>query len=294
MASANYTAALPPLSPLSILATGLTVLATVLITTSKYSPVARPTQTLFSRIYLSLVLFTKNLWYQSNKGTAIDDETVITSLYKYPVKSLRTIPCNEVVLDGKGIVGDRRYMLVVPAPRPIYGDFLPNDPTHRFVTQRQCPILARVVVVDVPVGGKHQLQFSCDALPNETCIVSMEPETNAPIYKSTLWGDIVTVQDMGDTIAAYMQKIIALDETAPEEGNKNIRLTMQYVHDTRTANDKFVPPVARSIWGKNPTVHLGDGFPLYVFFNHCLRCNFYTISLISCSLIFLNISQRTC
>lgn len=251
-------------SPLIIPATGLTVLATILAT-SKYSPIARPIQTVCSRVYLSLLLFTKTLY--SNDKAIVDNETVVTSLHIYPVKSLRTIPCDEVVFDGKGIVGDRRYMLVVPAPLPIYGEFLPNDPTHRFVTQRQCPILARVVVVVVaqPTSdGKNQLQFSCDVLPNETCTVSMEADTNAPIYKSTLWGDIVTVQDMGDTIAAYVQKIIALDETVPDEWNKDVRLTIQYVHDTRTASDKFVPPAARSLLGKNPSVHLGDGFPMYV------------------------------
>jgi MOSC N-terminal beta barrel domain len=250
-------------SPLIIPATGITVLATILAT-SKYSPIARPFQTVCSRVYLSLLLFTKALYNKKDK-TAVDDETVVTSLYKYPVKSLRTIPCDEVVFDGKGIVGDRRYMLVVPAPRPIYGEFLPNDPTHRFITQRQCPILARVVVVVHQTSdGKNQLQFSTDVLPNDMCTVSTEADTNAPIYKSTLWGDIVTVQDMGDAIAAYIQKIIALDETAPDERNKDIRLAMQYIKDTRTANDKFVPPVARSLLGKNPSVHLGDGFPMYV------------------------------
>ena len=252
-------------SPMIIPATGMTILATILVT-SKYSPIARPIQTVCSRIYLSLLLLTKSL-SKSDQSIA-DNDTIVTSLYKYPVKSLRTIPCDEVVFDAKGVAGDRRYMLVAPAPRPIYGEFLPNDPTHRFVTQRQCPILARVVVVVVVSSdGTDQLHFSSDVLPpNDTCTVSMAAQKNAPIYKSTLWSDVVTVQDMGDTIAKYLQKIIALDETAPDELKKDIRLTIQYVNDTRTANDKFVPPVARSLFGKNPSVHLGDGFPLYVLF----------------------------
>ena len=169
-------------------------------------------------------------------------------------------------MDTRGIVDDRRYMLVVPAPRPIYGEFLPNDPTHRFVTQRQFPILARVVVevIQSTSEGPSQLQFTSEVLPHETCTIAMAADAKAPLYKSTLWGDVVTVQDMGDTIAAYLQKIVALDETASDESKKGIRLTVQYIHDTRTANDKFVPPVARSLLGKNPGVHLGDGFPLYV------------------------------
>ena len=241
--------------------TVVTILGTI-VATSKYAPIARPIQTACSRIYLSLLLLTRSL-YKSDK-LSLNDDSVVTSLYKYPVKSFRTIPCDEVVLDAKGVAGDRRYMLVAPAPLPLYGEFLPNDPTHRFVTQRQCPILARVVVVvKQSLDGKNEiLHFSSDVLPNETCTVSLEPNTDAPIYKSTLWGDIVTVQDMGDTIATFIQKIISMDETAPDEFMKDIRLAMQYVNDTRTATDKFVPPVARSLLGKNPSVHLGDGFPL--------------------------------
>jgi MOSC N-terminal beta barrel domain len=249
-------------SPLILVATVLTVAATVLVT-SKVSSIKRPIQTLFGRIHLSVLLVIKR-FLDSDKSDA-DVTSLVTSLYKYPVKSLRTIPCDEVVLDTKGIVGDRRYMLVTPAPLPLYGSFLKDDPTHRFLTQRQCPTLARVVVRVVPsTDGKDQLHFSSDVLPNETCIIGTEPDINASIYKSTLWGDVVTVQDMGDAIATYLRKIIALDESAPDELKQDIRLTNQFINDTRTASDKFVPPVARSLFGKNPSVHLGDGFPLYV------------------------------
>jgi MOSC N-terminal beta barrel domain len=271
-------------SPLILPVTGITVLATILAT-SQYSPIARPIQTVCSRIYLSILLFTKAFY--KNKASIADNETVVTSLYKYPVKSLRTIPCDEVVFDTKGVAGDRRYMLVSPAPLPLYGQFLPDDPTHRFVTQRQCPILARVVViVQTTSDGKNELHFSSEVLPNETCTISMEANPSAPIYKSTLWGDVVTVQDMGDDIAKYLKKIIALDETVPDESKKDIRLAIQYVKDTRTANDKFVPPVARSLSGQNPSVHLGDGFPLYVkaFFPFLLSC--FVMQLHEADLIF--------
>jgi hypothetical protein len=247
-------------SPLALPATVFAVAASIFVTT-KYTPIARPVQTLLCRSYYLLLIFMKNLQQSSN----IDDNTVVTSLYKYPVKSLRTIPCDEAVFDTKGFVGDRRYMLVSPAPLPLYGSFLPNDATHRFITQRQCPILARIVVsVIKEKEGTNKLQFSSDVLPNDTCTISMQPDLNAPIYKSTLWGDIVTVQDMGDTIAAYMQRIVEKDESIPDELKIDLRLTIQHVKDDRTANDKFVPPSTRSLLGKNPSVHLGDGFPMYV------------------------------
>lgn len=151
-------------------------------------------------------------------------------------------------------------MLVTPAPVPLWGSFGPEDATHRFLTQRQCPSLARVVVT--VADGK--MKFSSDILPKESCTVSTKPETDGAIYKSTLWGDIVAVQDMGDEAAAYLQKIVAADNELPDELKGKVRLVAQYVKDTRTANDKFVPAAARTLTGNNPRVALADGFPLYV------------------------------
>jgi MOSC N-terminal beta barrel domain len=251
------------LTPLTITATVVTVVASIFIT-SKCKPITRSMQTLWSRLNLQRLLLMKSSQKMDDNNN--ENSTVVTSLYKYPVKSLRTIPCDEAVIDTKGFAGDRRFMLVTPAPVPLWGSFGPDDATHRFLTQRQCPSLARVVVQTISSDGKNELQFSSDLVPNQTCTISVEPDSKAQVYRSTLWGDIVTVQDMGDAAAAYLQSIVSMDENVAEEMKKDcsVRLVVQYAKDNRTANDKFVPPVARSVLGKNPSVHLGDGFPMYV------------------------------
>ena len=249
-------------SSLTIPAALFTVAASLLLST-QFKPIARPIAALWSRCYVQGLLFV-NSFVKSNDRSD-DSNTVVTALYKYPVKSLRTTPCDEVVLDTHGFVGDRRFMLVTPAPVPLWGSFGPDDATHRFLSQRQCPSLARVVVQ--VVKGGNELLFSTDILPQETCTIAVEPKANAPIYRSTLWGDIVTVQDMGDAIAAFLQKIVSQDDNVPEEWKNNggaVRLVVQSGTDGRRAKDQFVPSGARSLLGKNPPVHLGDGFPMYV------------------------------
>jgi MOSC N-terminal beta barrel domain len=247
---------------LTVLSAVTAVAASILLTT-RYKPIARPIQTLFSRCYLQCLLLMNHSTNAQDRNA--DNHTVVTSLYKYPVKSLRTIPCDEVVLDSKGFVGDRRFMLVTPAPVPLWGSFGPDDATHRFLTQRQCPSLARIVVQ--VVKEKNELLFSSDMLPNQTCSISMTPDANASVYRSTLWGDIVAVQDMGEAVATFLQKIVSQDENVPEEWKNDgggVRLVVQCKTDGRAAKDEFVPPGARSLLGKNPSVHLGDGFPMYV------------------------------
>jgi MOSC N-terminal beta barrel domain len=250
----------------------VTAVAASILLTTQYKPIARSLQVLWSRCSIQCLMLL-NRSANGQDGNA-DNNTIVTSLYKYPVKSLRTIPCDEVVLDSKGFVGDRRFMLVTPAPVPLWGSFGPGDATHRFLTQRQCPSLARVVVQ--VIEGGNELLFSTELLPNQTCSISLAPDDHAPVYRSTLWGDIVAVQDMGDAVATYLQKIVSQDENVPEEWKSDgggVRLVVQYKTDDRTANDEFVPPGARSLLGKNPSVHLGDGFPMYVC---CFAC-FYAL-----------------
>lgn len=73
------------------------------------------------------------------------------------------------IVDSKGLVGDRHYMLVAPAPVPLHGYLGPDDATYRFLTQRQCPNLTRIVVQFSEDGS--QLTFSSD-LSKESCVIA--------------------------------------------------------------------------------------------------------------------------
>lgn len=211
----------------------------------------------------SLVSTLVSGWYLHNfvlkGGRAPVATTAITRLYIYPVKSLRAIECENVSLDEKGFVGDRRLMLVTQAPTPIWGSFGPNDATHRFLTQRQCPSLATVIV-------KRQgasITLSSHMFPNRRVTVDTIPKPNSPKYRASLWSDIVLVQDLGDAAASFLQDIVQLDESVADEyKSNNVRLVVQCREDNRSADANFVPARARTWRGNQAPVALSDGFPL--------------------------------
>jgi uncharacterized protein len=200
----------------------------------------------------------------------------------HTVKSLKAISLIEATLEERGFEDDRRFMLVIPAPLPAWGHFRPDiDPTHRFLTQRQCPSLARIsakigAVVDTDTHAHHnRLIMSCDLVSNEICSVpltsSIRKSDNETLYLASLWDDLVTVRDMGDEIARYVTRIAQLDsdfcDTLWDQswGPAGVRLVQQTVRlDTldRKSDDRYVPAAARSLKGDTPSVSLSDGFPI--------------------------------
>jgi uncharacterized protein YcbX len=184
------------------------------------------------------------------------------------------------VVDSKGLVDDRRFMIVVNAPLPAWGSFAKDQATHRFLTQRQCPLLATVQVFLDNVTGT--LTLSCTeettsstqstktkgkskvVLP-EPVTVNTKPAKNSPIYRSTLWSDLVQVQDMGDLAAAFFQQILDLDDRVPDELKRaGVRMVVQAANDTRSTDDNYVPAAARSWLGQSPSTALVDGFPILI------------------------------
>ena len=131
----------------------------------------------------------------------------------------------------RGFVHDRRYMLVTPAPvsatSAAAGD-KKDAPEFRFLTQRQCPSLARVVV---QLGGSRGADdaititiFSTDD-PQNKLITAAQPATNAPTARATVWGDVVQVKDMGDAAAAFLQALVDNDDD--DCPSKGVRLVVQ-------------------------------------------------------------------
>jgi MOSC N-terminal beta barrel domain len=245
----------------------MTTVAAIMITT-QVKPIARPIQTFFARLYLQCLIFFSSSPSNKNGKKAEEDSAaspaavVVSDLYVYPVKSLRVTSCESATVDERGLVGDRRYMLVTAAPTPLYGAFGPNDATHRFLTQRQCPSLARVNVN----FGNATLSFSTDVLPTKEgdCSISATPDPDASRYNASLWGDTVHVQDMGDAAAEYFCKIVARDTHITDELKGSVRLVVQELDDPRITKDKHLPATARSWTGINPSVTLSDGYPMYV------------------------------
>lgn len=227
--------------------------------------IGRIIRTLFGRVYISNWLLPR-----STKNSSNTEETElkqVSGLFIHPVKSLRPVEIETATLDAKGFVDDRRFMLITPMALPIYKDsFDKDEPTHRFLTQRQCPCLA-TVVAKFGKDGKT-LIFSSHKLPGETVTVSTELKENAKEYLTKLWDDIVQVGDLGDEAAKFFQRLLKTDadELPPEFQNMDVRFVTQLVQDGRCTDADYTPPSTRtlSLANKNPPVSLTDGFPVLI------------------------------
>jgi uncharacterized protein YcbX len=182
------------------------------------------------------------------------------------VKSLRAVSLTSATLDDRGFVHDRRFMLVFPRPLPLWGSFEPNEATHQFLTQRQCPILA-TITARLDEHESH-LILSCQ---DKTVSISLDSTLssssssssttkNAKTYLARIWDDVVSVIDVGDEAATFVQSIV--DQDTSVQPVTGIRLVIQSQADGRAADDSYVPAVARTWMGTTPRVALSDGFPI--------------------------------
>ena len=192
--------------------------------------------------------------------------TTVTSLYVYHVKSISPVACQKVTIDSRGFAGDRRYMLVAPRKVPLCGSFQPGDATYRFLTQCHYPSLSKIVSDIVASESDPQNSFLQFLLVGECrpFTLGMNPDPSAPVYRTTLWDDVVNVQDMGENAAMYFQSMLADDTNTSEtlKTSKSVRLVVQCDSDERFANERFMPPALRSVFGCNPRMHLGSAYPV--------------------------------
>lgn len=229
---------------LPLLTTSVAVLATFHI-------LRPPLTKLLSRLRLQ--------WKASQNDDDATDGSV-SALYIHPVKSLRAVSVEKADLDSKGFVGDRRLMIVYPAPLPAWKEkWDDKDATHGFLTQRQCPSLARVIAT----REKDELTLSYE---NKTLKLSMIPSSPKQSYRAKIWDDQVMVDDLGDEAAVFFQAIVDADPDAAAAGGRfnGARLVVHTVTD-RLADPKFTPAAATSWFGANPPpVSLTDGFPILI------------------------------
>ena len=156
------------------------------------------------------------------------------SIHIYPMKAARAVDLDESVVEPWGLVGDRRWLLV--------------DEDGRFVSQREEPSLARVVVSYGPgmitdgqetvSRGPGTISVSASGCPGRQ--VTARPE----LLKVTVWGSTVLAAAAGPEGDAWFSAYLG----------RPVRLV--YLDDpTRRAVD---PQFGRP----GDVVSFADGFPL--------------------------------
>jgi hypothetical protein len=110
----------------------------------------------------------------------------VTGLYYYPIKGCRGYALQTAVLDERGIVDDRRFLIV--------------DAKDRFVTQREHPQLALIA----PCVEPRTLSLTAPGTQPVTI------DTHSPTARRTvtIWRDTVEAIDQGEAAARWLSEYL--------------------------------------------------------------------------------------
>ncbi|OLF52349.1 MOSC domain-containing protein [Pseudomonas chlororaphis] len=149
----------------------------------------------------------------------------LSALYRYPLKSGKGEPLQQVALDRLGLEGDRRWMLV-------------DEPSGRFLTQRAVPQMSQLSALWNAEGG---LTLSA---PGHSSLDVPLPGADAELRGVTIWRDTLRVPDAGAEAQAWLSDFIG----------KPTRLVQIPVDRARTTQAGY---------GRDDDqVAFADGFPL--------------------------------
>lgn len=149
----------------------------------------------------------------------------IARIFTYPVKSCRGVEHRSARLTSAGLEHDREWMFVTPG--------------GRFLTQRELPTLARVVVQ----VGDEGLSLGADGAGN----VTVELDRTGPASEVTVWGDRVTAIDQGDDVAGWASEFLG----------REVRLVRFHPEARRPSSPEWTGAV-------EALTRFTDGYPLLV------------------------------
>ena len=151
----------------------------------------------------------------------------LASVHIYPMKAARAVDLTESVVEPCGLAGDRRWMLV--------------EENGRFVSQREEPSLARVVVRYGPHAGT--ISVSAATRPRRRIAAPAEG-SGAEMLKVTVWDSAVPAAAAGPAADAWFSAYLG----------RPVRL----VH----LDDPTRRPVDPGYGRDGDVVSFADGFPL--------------------------------
>ncbi|MCU1758298.1 MOSC domain-containing protein [Pseudomonas sp. 14P_8.1_Bac3] len=113
----------------------------------------------------------------------------LSALYRFPLKSCKAEPLQQISLDKLGLDGDRRWMLV-------------DEASGRFLTQRVVGKMSQLSALWNARGG---LTLSG---PGQSAIEVAMPASSADLRGVTIFSDSLRVPDAGDEAGAWVSEFI--------------------------------------------------------------------------------------
>ncbi len=154
----------------------------------------------------------------------------LVSTHVFPVKSLQGFSLDSVRIDHRGLVGDRRFLVV-------------SESSGEFLTQRASPAMTQVTCLSEPDGSLTLRDRS-----GRTCSIHL-PSAVAPTRSVRIWRDQVNATDCGESAAAFLSACL---QTA-------VRL----VHASPGYERPFTPPSPNS-FTRPDTLGFADAFPVLI------------------------------
>lgn len=148
---------------------------------------------------------------------------IVSALYTYPIKSCGALSHTQIMLDERGPVWDRRWMIV--------------DGGGVFITQRELPALALIQ----PAFEAGCLRLSAPGMP-DTAVPLQQRGIAAKSVQ--VWNDSCEAVDEGDDVAAWVSDYLGAA----------VRLVRMADGFVRPADTTYAPP--------NTPVGFADAFPL--------------------------------
>jgi uncharacterized protein len=148
--------------------------------------------------------------------------TALTEIHSYPLKSAGGIAHTELGLDDRGLLGDRRWMLI--------------GPDNVFLSQRILPRMALIIVE----GGVQELRCAAPGMPPLGVVAPFGGRTIA----ARVWNDVVEVAECGEEVQGWFSDFLG----------QSCRLVYQPANSLRPVDSHFSLP--------GTPVNLADAFPL--------------------------------
>ena len=228
------------------------------------------TKVLFRRFAGPFARWKLKLIFRRHENAECNNDIKVQAIFIYPVKSLSAVSLSNSQFDAYGLRYDRRFMLVRPAPMPLKGFFAPHDITHRFVTQRQVPSLAKIGVELLlhsnskdPYGLLYEYAVALSY--KDQRIIVNAPSTGQK-YQVAIWEDTVNVIDCGDEVAQFIKNVM-VHESLEQSDSSNYDLRLVAMDPRlyeRRVNEKYTPLAAFDNKGYPPSVGFTDGFPILI------------------------------
>lgn len=162
----------------------------------------------------------------------------LTALNLYPVKSCRGCAVTSAEVDARGLVGDRRFLVV--------------DAAGRFLTQRAH---ARMALIETALS-EGMLTLSVSGAGSVSVAVGRAlcptvGDKPRPTCTVTIWQDTVTADDCGDEPARWLSDFLGLP----------CRLVRTGAAYSRPLPDRKIPPSLSARTSRSHEVSFADGFP---------------------------------